>query len=37
MKLLNNEQDKFLRKNVQDLTNQELTDLINKKYLMHKN
>lgn len=32
MKLLNDEQDKFLRKNVQGLTNQELTDLINKKY-----
>ena len=32
MKLLNSEQDKFLRKNVQGLTNQELTDLLNKKY-----
>lgn len=32
MKLLSNEQDKFLRENVRGLTNQELTDLINKKY-----
>lgn len=32
MRLLSNEQDKFLRENVRGLTNQELTDLINKKY-----
>lgn len=32
MKLLNDEQDRFLRKNAHGLTNQELTDLLNKKY-----
>ena len=32
MKLLNDEQDKFLKENAWGLTNQELTDLLNKKY-----